>query len=290
MPFFVFYYVWKNKIDIVHSHHRYCGLIAAIISKLTNVQTITTVHSKVYGKKKLSYNASTIVAVSKSIGDHLADYYGINSGRIKVINNFIDRDVLRCTRTKDAVRLQLGVAANEILIGYVGRMNFREKGVDLLLYAFEKLKRRFNNVKLILIGDGKDLATIKRLNNDKNLNAIIIDPQINVFDYFQCIDIFVLPSRIDPFPNVMLEAAAMNIPIVASRVDGIPEFIDDEMNGLLFEKNNSNDLVSKIGLMLSNYTLRQELSMRLFAKVLAKYEKSRIIPEYIKLYNGNIDR
>lgn len=288
MPFFVFYYVWKYEIDIIHSHHRYFDLAAAIISKFIHVRTITTVHSKVNGKKKISYRASTIVAVSKSINDHLLNYFGVKRKRIKIINNFIDMDAIKCTQSKSAMRSQLGVMHDDILIGYVGRMDFREKGIDILIEAFKLLKKECSNIRLILVGGGKDLKTIMKMNSDENLGILIKEQDENVFNIFQCIDLFVLPSRIDPFPYVMMEAAALNIPIVASRVDGIPEFIDDGVNGLMFEKDNLNDLVCKIELMLSAETLRQELSMRLFGKVFAQYEKSRIIPEYVKLYNGNI--
>ncbi|MEW5843891.1 MAG: glycosyltransferase family 4 protein [Bacteroidota bacterium] len=286
VPFIIGGYVRKNKIGIIHSHHRYFDLAAAIISKFIHVRTITTVHSKVNGKKKISYRASTIVAVSKSINDHLLNYFGVERCRLKRINNFIDMDAIKCTQSKSAMRSQLGVMHDDILIGYVGRMDFREKGIDILIEAFKLLKKECSNIRLILVGGGKDLKTIMKMNSDEDLGILIKEPDENVFNIFQCIDLFVLPSRIDPFPYVMMEAAALNIPIVASRVDGIPEFIDDGVGGLLFEKNNVNDLVTKIESMLADKRLRRQFTERLHKKVFDRYGKEKILPEYVHLYNG----
>ena len=288
MPFKIWRYIIRHRIDIVHSHHRYMDFVATLILRICDIRTITTVHSKVYGKKSLSYKSSTLIAVSNSIRDHLTNYYGVNDNRIRLINYFVDSEALICAQSREDMRSQLGIGSDEILLGYVGRIDIDEKGVDLLVSAFEILKKGYNGLRFMLVGGGKDLDLVERMDIEKNLKIIFVPGTKDVFDYFQCIDLFVLPSRIDPFPYVMLEAAALKIPIIAARVDGIPEFIDDGVNGLIFEKNNLNDLVCKIELMLSDETLRQELSMRLFGKVFAQYEKSRIIPEYIKLYNGNI--
>ena len=286
MPFYVWRYISKHQIDIIHSHHRYFDLTAAIISKFSRVKTIMTVHSKVDGKKMLSYHASTIVTVSKSISDHLENYFGVNRERIKIINNFIDFDTIKLSISREDARASLGVQQNEILIGYIGRLDFREKGIDILLEAFDLLKKDFHDIRLILVGNGRNVKQVKKMNEKRNLQILIKEPEPRVFDLFQALDLFALPSKVDPFPYVMMEAAALKIPIVASKVDGIPEFIDHNVNGLLFEKNNIGDLISKIESMITNESLRNELSERLYKKVIDKYGKEKILPYYSNLYNG----
>ncbi len=288
VPFFIWRYARKNKIDIIHSHHRYFDLVAAIISKFIHVRTITTVHSKVKGKKRISYRASTIVAVSKSINDHLLNYFGVERCRLKLINYFIDLDAIKCTQSKSVMRSQLGVIPDEMLIGYVGRMDFREKGIDILIEAFKLLKKEYSNIRLMLVGGGKDLKTIMKMNSDENLGILIKEPEENVFNVFQCIDLFVLPSRVDPFPYVMMEAATLKIPIIASRVDGIPEFIDDNVDGFLFETNDVRNLVTEVKSLLNDENLRYKFSGRLYEKIIDKYEKSKMLPYYIDLYNGTL--
>ena len=78
------------------------------------------------------------------------------------------------------------------------------------------------------------------------LNAKVMNAHSEIFNYYQLIDVFVLPSRVDPFPLVMLEAGLMKKPFIGSKVDGIAELIENETDGLLFESGNSDDLVSKI--------------------------------------------
>ncbi|MCL4547312.1 MAG: glycosyltransferase family 4 protein [Bacteroidetes bacterium] len=283
MPLIIWRYIKKHNIEVVHSHHRYMDLVASLIP---GIRTITTVHSKVGGKNKMSYKAREIIAVSESIRKHLINYYGIKDDCIRLLYYFIDSDTMVCTRDKTDLRFQLGIGKDDFLLGYIGRIDYGEKGIDLLISAYEKLRRRTKNLKLVLIGNGKELNAVAKLNAELQLGLIILKSTGDIFNYFQCIDLFILPSRIDPFPYVMMEAAAMKIPIVASRVDGIPEFIEDGVNGLLFEKDNVDDLISRIELMMSNDRLRNEYSQRLYSKVMANYEKKITLSNYAKLYSG----
>ena len=138
--------VKEQKIDIIHSHHRYFDLIAFIITKFVPVKTITSVQSKVYGRKIFSYKADYLVACSNSIKDHLINYFRINPDRITVIHNFIDPTDAVIKTEKSVLRRELGLVDQSVIIGFIGRFSLSEKGVDVLLQSLRRLSFDNNQI------------------------------------------------------------------------------------------------------------------------------------------------
>jgi glycosyltransferase involved in cell wall biosynthesis len=275
----------KNKIDIIHSHHRYYDLLAYIVSKIYPVKTITTVHSKVYGKKILSYKAEKIVVVGKNIKQHLIQYFGVDENKISVINNFIDPIQIKISKSKEEVKKELQVKENYI-VGYVGRFDIAEKGIDILIKAIPLLIEKEKDIIFVFIGDGKDKKYL--VNNTRKFkgNIRIIETKKDIYNYMQVFDQIILPSRIDPFPLVMLEAAYMKIPFIGGNVDGISEFINDGINGLLFAPEDHVDLSNKIISLINDKDKAKILGERLHQKVINNFTSDVIVPQYEKLYSS----
>jgi glycosyltransferase involved in cell wall biosynthesis len=97
-------------------------------------------------------------------------------------------------------------------------------------------------------------------------------------------DIVVLPSRIEPFGIVAIEAGIMEKPIVTSNVDGLIEIVDDGINGLLFPRGNKQSLFEKLKLLISNPKLRIEFGEKLHQKVSVNFTVYQSIPKYNKIY------
>jgi glycosyltransferase involved in cell wall biosynthesis len=93
-----------------------------------------------------------------------------------------------------------------------------------------------------------------------------------------------LPSRIEPFGIVIIEAGIMRVPVIASNVDGIPELIEHEINGLLFESGNVHDLKTKIARIYYDREFGEELAKNFNQQVLESFTVDKIIPQYEKLY------
>ncbi|GAB4150128.1 MAG: hypothetical protein Fur0015_14270 [Ignavibacteriales bacterium] len=93
-----------------------------------------------------------------------------------------------------------------------------------------------------------------------------------------------MPSRVDPFPLVMLEAGLFRIPLIGSKVDGIAEFIEDEKDGLFFEANNCEDLQNKIQKIYNNKTFALQLSKNLHEKVIRDYDIKHFLTDYRNIY------
>jgi len=104
---------------------------------------------------------------------------------------------------------------------------------------------------------------------DKYFNGIIyLTPSSKYYHYYELADVVILPSRKDPFPLVMLETGIMKKPFIGSRTGGIAEFIDDGVNGFLFEPGNADDLADKIRYVINNPEKAKSAAEELHKKVL----------------------
>lgn len=274
----------QNKINIIHSHHRYFGLLAFLISRILDIKTITSVQSKVHNHKLFSYKSDMLIACSNSIKSHLINKFKIYERRIKVIYNCVDPAEIVLTKTKTELMNLLKIRNNKFVIGFFGRLDFKEKGVDVLLKAFLNLSKSNINLFLLLIGDGIDANKTREFITQNNLKAKVIKPQVDIFNYYQLLDLFILPSRIEPFGIVMIEAGIMNIPFVGSNIDGIAELVENEKDGLLFESGNFYDLQNKILKIYNEKNFVEKLNSNLYSKVLTGYTVQSIVPQYEKLY------
>lgn len=283
------YFVKKNNIQIIHSHHRYFDLLAFIASKIIKVKTITSVQSIVTGKKLFSYKSDNLITCSKNVKNHLINYFDIDKKRIKVIYNFIDKKNYQVTKSKDVIIDELELQKDLFIIGYFGRINYHEKGINLLLQAFRLLSKSYNNLYLLLIGNGEDEEKVKKYINENEFKAKVVSSKNEIQNYYQILDLFVLPSRLEPFGIVILEAGYFNIPVIASNVNGIPEIIEDEKDGLLFVPENVQHLVNQMRRLIDKKDFAERMSNNLKNKINSQFTSEIVIPEYLDFYKKILD-
>lgn len=124
-------------------------------------------------------------------------------------------------------------------IGFVGRLS-EEKGIPSLLQAMVIVRKRIADVRLIIVGTGPLENKLREMTTSLGLNSNVhfVGFKENVFEILGQMNVFVLPSRTEACPIVVLEAMAMGLPVVASHVGGIPELVRDSETGILFPYNN----------------------------------------------------
>ncbi|MFC2133360.1 glycosyltransferase family 4 protein [Bacteroidota bacterium] len=236
-------FCFEHKIDVIHTHHRYPELLAYFISKKIDIKTVSTIHSFVKRFKNISFKSDVLIAVSKSIEKHLIDMYNIRKDKIIQLYNFIEPIDQNDIREVEELRNKLRIKIDDRILLFIGRIG-KIKGCDVLISAFELLLKKFDNLKLIMIGSFEsDELEPKVVSNNK---IIYIYPTANIKPYYDICDLVVLPSRVDPFPYVMLECGLARKPFIGGRTGGIEEFIEDGVNGLLVEPGNVNELVRSI--------------------------------------------
>lgn len=274
----------KNDQIIIHSFHRSFDFSAFILKIIfPRIKTLTSVQSKVFGKRIFSYKSDLIITCSHAIKNHLVDYFQISSSRVKVIYNFIDpKHIENCLNENDEIKIENGT--NKLIIGFIGRFDIKEKGIDVLLNAFKHIYSQDNNLSLIFVGSGKDEDLINRYKFVHTLPITIIPEQTNVYKYYNLIDFLVLPSRREPFGIVIIEAGYMKKLVIASKVDGIPEIIEDGVNGLLFENENHLQLAEKILFLKNNKEVAQRLADENYKKVTSSFLAEHKVPEYQREY------
>jgi glycosyltransferase involved in cell wall biosynthesis len=240
----------------------------------------------VYGKKVLSYKADILIACSNAIKKHLIGNFNLSEYRINVIYNSVDPAVSNISVDMQKLKTELGINPEDFVIGFVGRINFNEKGIDVLIEAFNQLSKSNLQIHLLIIGNGSDQKEVNNYCNESKLKVTLLSSKENIFDFYNLMDIVVLPSRIEPFGIVVIEVGLMQKPLIGSNVDGIAELIEFEKDGLLFEVGNSGDLKKQIARIVKDNDLANKLAKNLNKKVLESFTVQRIIPQYEKLYRS----
>ncbi len=280
-------YCKKYKIDIIHSHHRYPELISVLISKITEVKTITTVHSLVSRLKVLSFRSDKIICVSNAVKKNLIEKYPHCMNRITVLYNCIDASFFDTISDRQIIRNKFGFNSDDKIILFAGRIS-RIKGVDTLINAFVKISLLNENVKLILLGQAEDINISEAIKGFEK-QILVIPPVKHIGEFYQASDLVVLPSRIDPFPYVMLETGAMKKPFIGGDTGGISEFIEDGVNGILIEPGNSDQLADKIIFLINNPEQAELLAEALYQKVMKECDCEKFYDRLEKIYNEILD-
>jgi glycosyltransferase involved in cell wall biosynthesis len=265
----------KENINIIHAHSRYFDYLASIAARFINISRITSVQSKVYGMKRLSYKSPYLIAPCNSIREHLVNVFRVKESRISVVNNFVDD-----YHNNNSAKYSL--SGQKILL-FVGRFS-KEKGVDILIQAFKKLQIYENDVRLILVGAGAEEKYLRKYIINNKLNAELIQPYENINKYYLNAFAIVLPSRVDPFPLVMLEAGIMAKPFIGAAVDGIKEFIENGKDGLLVKPGNVDELNLAMELMINDPKRAEKMGVLLSKKVKQKCLSNVIIQKYTEIY------
>jgi len=192
--------------------------------------------------------------------------------------SFVDKSDVKIIIEKNELKRHLSLTEDKVIM-FIGRFS-NEKGVDVLVKAFKELHSMNKKISLIMIGEGEEEKSLRHYSSENKLPVQLLSPRTNIFDYYNIADIIVLPSRVDPFPYVMLEAGLMNKPFVGSNVDGISELIKHGVNGLLFESENVGELINSIQMVFKDQELAKRISQNFNNDIITNYSLEKVIHEY----------
>jgi glycosyltransferase involved in cell wall biosynthesis len=164
------------------------------------------------------------------------------------------------------------MATDRQVIGAVGRLA-EEKGFEILIRAVDQLLRQEFNIELWIVGDGPDRPRLEALIAELGCTDCIrlLGHRTDVRELYEAMDVFALSSFREGLPNVLLEAMALGLPVVATRVNSVPQAITDGLNGLLIEPGSADELSAALARLLSDNELRQRLQGKARQKVEACY-------------------
>jgi glycosyltransferase involved in cell wall biosynthesis len=223
-----------------------------------------------------------IIAISERVRQQLKDLYGVPDERIVTIPNGINltRYTPNRTKTNSQVRRELGVAEDVPLILFVGSQ-FRLKGLEFVIRSLPKLK---TDVQLLVVGNDSPTA-FRSLAKELGVadRVHFAGPRKDLPDIYPAADIFVFPSLYETFALVCVEAMASGVPVLATRVGGIEDYLCDEENGLFIEREAS-DIAEKIDRVLGDPNLRERLITNGLATA-TNYSWDTIAQQYLRLFD-----
>jgi glycosyltransferase involved in cell wall biosynthesis len=234
-----------RHIDIVHAHEHKTDLLVLLLARRTGVIPLATAHGwtgqsvrerRVYypADKRLLARYPRVIAVSSEIKDTLVRA-GARADRVTVILNAIDPAAFRrSAERRDAVRRELGFGPGDTVIGAVGRLE-RQKRFDVLLEAMAPIAAARSGIRLVIVGDGRLRAGLERQASDLGLNGTcrFLGHRQDIADLHNAFDLFVQSSEYEGTPNAVLEAMAMETPIVATDVGGTRELAEPDVHALI---------------------------------------------------------
>ena len=240
-----------SNIQIIHTHKYKDTIIAAPAARLVGIpHVVRTVHGLREPFEGLqSFKMSCYEAIERTVHRYCVDFIiGVSSqienkykvegevSRVACIRNGIDLEGKSVHTDRWHTRKELGIDSETCLIGTVGRLT-PVKGIPYLLEAARILLCQGANVKVLVVGDGSIRPDLMIQTRDLGIseNVVFLGHREDTDALLQALDIFALPSLSEGIPMALLEAMAASRAVVASRVGGIPEIIEDEVEGFLVE-------------------------------------------------------
>ncbi len=238
---------------------------------------------------KLSYRflADKIVCPSNSIKRELGRYSWLDRNLIEVIPNGVDLDYFHPGDSQAEARVQFGLPSNGLVVGIVGRLT-HQKGHKLFLQAAKLLAKSFPQVVFWVVGDGERKGELEDIAKELGIRERVIFSgyRTNLPLVYAALDILVLPSLFEGLPNVVLEAMACGKPVVATRVGGVPEAVEDGVSGLIVSPNNHSQLAQSIKKLLYDRLLRETLGKASRRRIERSFSSSLMVERVEKSFSS----
>jgi N-acetyl-alpha-D-glucosaminyl L-malate synthase BshA len=291
----------KHKLDLIHAHYAVPHATAAYLAdRILSAdpgrppKTVTTLHgtditlvgsdpsyASVVG---FSIDASDgVTAVSESLKRDTTAALGVRRD-IHVIPNFLDCAEYR-RRPDPELRARLCPSGEcEAIVMHIS--NFRSvKRTSVVLDIFQRIRQQVH-ARLVMVGDGPDRLTVERQAADAGLADLVdfVGEQYEVVSWLSAADLFLLPSAQESFGLAALEAMACEVPVVASRVGGLPEVITDLVTGFICDPDDVGAMADRGIQILTDASLARTIGSAAAADVRSRFCASVVVPQYEQYY------
>lgn len=303
------FFLLKTKPEIVHSHTPKAGIVgmmAAFLARVPNrLHTVAGLPLlEAAGKKrkvldfveKLTYFFATkVYPNSKGLYEIILKNKYCKSNKLKVLANgssngikttFFSNDHFSFSQKED-LKNQLAIHSDDFVFVFVGRL-VADKGINELVAAFKKLKMNHPTAKLILVGplesdlDPLSAATLEAIENVKEI--ISVGYQQDVRLYFSISNCLVFPSYREGFPNVVMQAGAMELPSIVTNINGCNEIIVHKENGLIIPVKDEKAVLEAMIDLMEDATLYHNLKSNARSMIVDRYEQTVVWEAFINEY------
>ena len=308
----------KEKPNIVHTHTPKAGIVGMLAAKLAGVphrlhtvaglplMEATGTKRKVLDfVERLTYSSATMVYPnSKGLYEFILQNNYTDQDKLKVIGNgssngidttFFSPEQISDTQ-KELLKKELNIEDTDFVFVFVGRL-VGDKGINELITAFSQISKEAeppHRSKLLLVGpleqelDPLHPDTLKEIENNQDI--ISVGFQKDVRPYFAIADVLTFPSYREGFPNVVMQAGAMELPSIVSNINGCNEIIIEDQNGVIVPVKNDNKLKEAMEKMISDKDYYQHLKKNARSMIQSRYEQSVVWNALLNEYKTLIEK
>lgn len=289
----------KNP-DIIYCHSSKAGALGRIAAIGLDKKVVYNAHGWAFNmkcskskrvlckwvEKVLAWFTDTIVCIS-DFEKQSALRNGVgNENKLQVIYNGVDVNQIESNIAKSTItRESLHISQNAFVVGMIGRIS-DQKAPDSFVKMAENVKKIIPESFFVIVGDGPDRALIECMIAEKNLkDSFYISGWVsNPNDYMSLFDVGVLLSRWEGFGYALVEYMVAKKPVVSTKVDAIPNMIQDGQNGLLVEVDDFASAANKVVQLYSDSMLREKLIQNGHTSAIERFTIERVVSEHEKLF------
>jgi len=258
---------------LLHAHEAKACQYAYWVKRLKRTPYVITrrvpnVPGKNLFTRAIYQNADAIIALSTAIKESMLEHNpSLEVMIVPSMSAQLPADMKEVTRIRERFK-------DKFIVGHVGALVNKHKGQSYLIEAAREIISSNPEIHFLLLGQGKDQARLKQQANDLN-NVTFIGFVDNVGDYLGAFDLFVFPSLNEGLGSILIDAMQFELPIIASNVDGIPDLIEDNKNGMLVEPRDSSAISNMIINLYKDSNLRNNIAST------AKAQAQKYLPQTI---------
>lgn len=290
----------KRQIDILHCHDYKSDILGFFISRVCSVKLVTTIHGwirrdlkeKIYvwlDEKFLRY-FDKIICVSEVMKKYLLDI-GIAQEELIMIHNAIDAEDFKNDERIQDIRNKLSIPKDVPIIGAIGRLS-KEKDLESLLLVIKNITSQIKNIRCLIVGEGSEEENLSLLTEKLGIdrNVFFLGQRDDIKRIYKTIDVLVSTSITEGLSNTILEAQAMEIPVVATDVGGNREIIEDNINGFLYKPKDVDNIARGIITLLLDKNKSSQFTKEGRRKICREFsfdERMRKVEKlYFEIMNG----
>jgi L-malate glycosyltransferase len=283
----------QQQIDLMHCHLPVAGIVGRLAGKIAGIPVVYTEHNlmqryhpvtRIMNVRTWNWQ-SAVIAVSHGVAASIQSHVK-SSVPVRVIQNGVPaQSLLRSTQDRSRVRLQLGIPGGAPVIGTVAVFRI-QKNLPDWIRAARIIKDSIPECHFLLVGDGPLRSEVERQIHSAGLSEAIhlSGLQENVAPYYSAMDLYMSSSIFEGLPIALLEAMAMNLPVLATSVGGVPEIIDNEVTGFLVEPARPELLAASAISLLRNEALRNRIGFAARSVIESRFNISKMTAQLEMLY------
>ena len=297
----------EGGYQLLHCHGARGNLMGALLRRATGLPVVTTVHSDYrldyLGRpfSRLTYGTINTIALRKldyriGVSDAMTDLLisrGFDPDKLFTIYNGIDFTPRTPALSREAYWKNVGLEADQdsVVVGIAARLN-PVKDIATLVRGFALAYKVCPNLRLLIAGDGEQMAMLKELANQLGVaRQVCFAGWVSDIDsFYNALDINTLTSLSETFPYSLTEGARAGLPTVASRVGGVPYLIEHGIHGFLFEAGDDEGLSRHLITLAQDPELRQHMGQRLYQRAKEDYSLESTLQRQLSIYDTVLRR